>query len=89
MASESGTLYVGITNDLTRRVWEHKNGIIEGFTKKYDCKKLVYHECGEDVNGAIAREKQIKKWNRKKKEALIKSMNPGWIDLGIRMLNNE
>ena len=85
MASESGTLYVGITNDLGRRVWEHKNELVEGFTKKYGCKKLVYHEYGEDINGTIEREKQIKRWSRKKKELLIKTINPKWIDLSKEM----
>ena len=86
MASDSGTLYVGITNDLIRRVWEHQNGIVEGFTRKYNCKRLVYHEYGQDINGTIAREKQIKRWNRKKKEFLIRTMNPEWLDLSQNML---
>lgn len=85
MASESGTLYVGITNDLGRRVWEHKNGEIEGFTKKYGCKKLVYYEYGQDIHGTIFREKQLKRWNRKKKELLIRTINPKWIDLSKEM----
>lgn len=89
MASESGTLYTGITNDLGRRVWEHKNNIIEGFTKKYNCHKLVYCESGEDISGIILREKQIKKWNRKKKEFLIKTINPKWIDLSKEMFNYD
>lgn len=81
MASESGTLYVGFTVDLIKRVWEHKNDLVEGFTKKYQCHKLVYYEQGEDHDGTLAREKQIKKWRREKKEKLIKTMNPGWRDL--------
>jgi putative endonuclease len=85
MASESGTLYIGMTNNLGRRVWEHKNNEIDGFTKKYNCNKLVYYEYGQDVNGTIAREKQLKKWNRKKKEVLIKSINPRWSDLSKEM----
>lgn len=89
MASESGTLYTGITNDLGRRVWEHKNGAMDGFTKKYGCKKLVYYEYGSDINCIINREKQVKKWNRKKKEFLIKTINPGWIDLSKRMFSFE
>lgn len=81
VASLSGTLYIGITNNIIRRVWEHKEGIIKGFTEKYSCKKLVYYEeCG-DVCSAIEREKQLKKWNRKKKENLIKAINPHWKDL--------
>lgn len=81
MASFSGTLYTGITNDLYKRVWQHKNDIIEGFTKKYQCHKLVYFEETSDIESAILREKQIKGWGRKKKEALIKSQNPHWKDL--------
>lgn len=81
MASKSGTLYVGFTGDLIKRVWEHKNDFIEGFTKKYQCHKLVYYEQGEDYDSTLQREKQIKKYRREKKEKLIKSMNPGWHDL--------
>jgi putative endonuclease len=82
MASESGTLYIGMTNDLERRVFEHKNELMEGFTKDYSCKRLVYYEHTEDVEACIAREKQIKNWRRDKKEKLIRSMNPSWKDLG-------
>lgn len=81
MASESGTLYTGFTSDLLRRVEEHKTDLVESFTKKYQCHKLVYYESGEDHEGVLTREKQIKSWRRDKKEALIKSMNPGWLDL--------
>ncbi len=81
MASASGTLYTGVTNNLVKRVWQHKNDIIEGFTKKYKCHKLVWFEETSDIESAIAREKQIKGWSRKKKEALIKSKNPTWKDL--------
>ena len=81
MASESGTLYIGVSNDLIRRVSEHKQKVIDGFTKKYNCTKLVYYEETSDVNSAIAREKQLKNWNRKKKEFLIKTLNPTWQDL--------
>lgn len=81
MASHSGTLYVGMTNDLERRVWEHKNHINEGFTKKYQCYKLVYYETADTAFSAIDREKQIKRWRREKKQNLIRSMNPSWIDL--------
>ena len=77
----NGTLYVGITNDLLRRVYEHKNNLIEGFTKKYNVKHLVYYEECEDVNSAIFREKQLKKWNRKWKLNLIEGFNPNWNDL--------
>ena len=70
-----------LTNDLYKRVWEHKNDAIEGFTRKYQCHKLVYFEETSDVKSAIAREKQIKGWGRKKKEVLIKTKNPHWKDL--------
>lgn len=81
MASISGTIYVGMTNDIERRVFEHKVGLNEGFTKKYKCKKLVYYfEVGEIVE-AIALEKRIKGWSRKKKEDLIRSQNSTWKDL--------
>jgi len=81
MASVTGILYIGVTNDLQRRVFEHKSGSVEGFTKKYNCRKLVYYEETKDIKAAIEREKQIKDWNRKKKEDLIKSVNPKWDDL--------
>jgi len=86
MASPTGTLYVGMTNNLERRVFEHKNGIIEGFTKKYGCTKLIYFEETNDVYAAISREKEIKKWRREKKELLIKDMNPGWHDLSEKWI---
>ena len=81
MASDSGTLYTGLTSDLVKRVWEHKNNVVEGFTKKYGCHKLVYYEVGENFDAVLAREKQIKGWIRKKKEGLIREMNPSWKDL--------
>jgi len=74
-------LYTGVTNNLYRRVMEHRTGKCEGFTKKYNVTKLVYFESGNDVNAAIAREKQIKGGSRKKKEDLINSINPEWKDL--------
>jgi len=73
--------YTGITNNLERRVWEHKQKIIQGFTKKYNIEKLVYFEVFEDVLEAIRREKQIKCWVRRRKIALIEKMNPEWKDL--------
>lgn len=81
MASESGTLYAGITNDIARRTSEHKEGKIEGFSQKYHCTKLVYYEHHLQASDAIAREKQIKRWRRSKKEFLIRLMNPHWKDL--------
>ncbi|MGB9755220.1 GIY-YIG nuclease family protein [Roseiflexus castenholzii] len=74
-------LYTGVTNDLARRVYEHKNGIGSAFTKRYNVHKLVYYEIGNDVNAAIAREKQIKGGSRQKKIDLINRLNPEWKDL--------
>lgn len=84
MASDSGTLYVGVTNNLERRVSEHKNGFNEGFTKRYICHRLIYFEEYSSVLEAIAREKQIKRWRRKKKENLIKTINHSWKDLTMK-----
>lgn len=81
MTNHSGTLYIGVTSNLMRRVWEHKEKLIKGFTKKYNIDKLVYYEQGEDMINAIAREKQLKGWNRKKKIGLIEKENPNWLDL--------
>lgn len=81
LLSRSGTLYVGVTNDLVRRVWQHKQGTNDGFTKRYRINRLVWFESGGDVLGAIAREKQIKAWRREKKVALILERNPAWDDL--------
>ncbi len=75
-------LYIGVTNNLQRRVYEHKNGLFEGFTKDYGIHKLVYYEMCHDVKDAIKREKQLKNWRREKKIALIERMNPNWKDLG-------
>jgi len=81
MTNKSRTLYTGVTNNLQRRVFEHKNKLINGFTKKYNITKLIYYEVTNEVTSAIAREKQIKGWLRKKKITLIESMNPEWKDL--------
>jgi len=81
MTNRSDTLYTGVTNDLQRRVYEHKYKLVEGFTKKYNLTRLVYHETTGDVASAIRREKQIKGWLRAKKIALIESINPHWRDL--------
>ncbi len=81
MTNKSGTLYVGVTNNLERRIFEHKHKMIDGFTKKYRITKLIYFEQTNDIRTAIAREKQIKGWSRRKKIALIESMNPDWKDL--------
>ncbi len=78
---QNGTLYTGVTSNLIKRVYEHKNGLIDGFTKNHDCKKLVYYEIHETMESAIAREKQIKKYARKKKLKLIEAVNLQWADL--------
>lgn len=77
-SKRNGTLYLGITNDLVKRVWEHKNKIADGFTQKYEVTKLVYFESTPDPNAAITREKQLKKWKRNWKLRLIESKNPFW-----------
>ena len=77
----NNVMYIGVTNDLRRRLYEHKNKLIDGFTKKYHVHKLVYYEHTSDVRAAIAREKQLKGWLRAKKNALVKTMNPQWKDL--------
>ncbi len=76
-----GTLYIGVTSDLTKRVYEHKNGLVDGFTKKYGVHRLVYYEIAEDAESALLREKQLKKWNRVWKLRLIEENNPEWMDL--------
>lgn len=82
MASKrDGMLYVGVTSDLIGRVYTHKNDLADGFTNKYHIHNLVYFEVTEDINSAIAREKQLKKWNRAWKIALIEKNNPEWLDL--------
>jgi putative endonuclease len=85
MSSLSGVLYIGFTSDLRKRVFEHKNDLIEGFTKKYKCHKLVYFEAGDSFDGVLAREKQLKKWRRGKKIVLIEKINPGWKDLADQL----
>ena len=81
MASQHRTLYTGVTNDLERRVFEHKTGVVAGFAKKYNCHSLVYFEEASRPMDAIVREKQIKAWRREKRVALIEALNPGWRDL--------
>jgi len=84
MASKrNGTLYIGKTQDLARRVWEHKEKIVEGFTKKYDVNTLVYYEEYQDVDSAIQRERNMKAWKRSWKLNTIEQMNPEWKDLGL------
>ena len=81
MSSHSRCLYVGVTSDLHGRVWEHKNGVYEGFSKKYKTHDLVFQEFFHDIESAIAREKQLKGWTRAKKMGLIEKTNAGWEDL--------
>ena len=82
MASQkNGTIYIGVTSNLVKRVYEHKTAYFDGFTKKYDVKNLVYYEIYEDISEAIKREKVLKGWTRKKKIELIESQNPDWLDL--------
>jgi putative endonuclease len=81
-----GTLYTGVTSDLIRRVYQHKNSLVPGFTDRYGCKCLVYYELHEEMLNAIAREKQIKAGSRKKKIALIEKMNSKWVDLYMTLL---
>ena len=78
-------MYVGVTNDLQRRLYEHKNGLVEGFTKRYRIHKLVYYEGYSDVKEAIAREKQIKGFLRARKDALVEETNPTWADLAVEL----
>ena len=77
----NGTLYIGVTSNLIKRVYEHKKNLVDGFTKKYNIHKLAYYEITNDIESAIEREKQLKKWNRKWKLKLIEKSNPEWIDL--------
>jgi putative endonuclease len=82
MASKrNGTLYIGVTCDLAKRAWEHRNGVVEGFTKKYGCKLLVWYEATDDLQAARARELQMKKWKRLWKLREIEQLNPDWRDL--------
>ena len=80
---DDSVLYIGVTGNLPRRLYEHRNGLVDGFTKKYNVHKLVYYEHTSDVYSAISREKQLKKWSRSKKNDLIIKMNPEWKDLSV------
>ena len=80
-SNQNGTLYIGVTSDLGKRAWEHKNDLVEGFTKRYGVHRLVYYELHSDMLSAITREKQLKKWNRAWKLELIEENNPEWNDL--------
>lgn len=89
LANSTKMTYIGITNNIERRVFEHKKGLIEGYTKKYNISKLVYLETGSDINMAIKREKQLKGWIRAKKVNLIESVNPNWDDLSLEWVVAE
>ena len=78
---DDSVLYIGVTGNLPKRLYEHRSGLVEGFTKKYNVHKLVYFEQTDDVYSAISREKQLKKWSRMKKNMLVNSVNPQWRDL--------
>jgi putative endonuclease len=80
-SKKNGVLYIGATGNLVKRVWEHKNNVIEGFTKRYFVHRLVYYEISNDVESAILRETQLKRWKRQWKIDLIEKSNPGWQDL--------
>ena len=82
---KDGTLYIGVTSDLVKRIYEHKHELAMGFSQKYHIHSLVYYEIWEDINGAILREKQMKKWNREWKVNLIEKENPDWHDLSIKL----
>ena len=82
-SKRNGTLYLGVTSDIVKRVWQHKNGLAEGFTKKYGIERLVYYEIYEDAENAIKREKQLKKWRRAWKIELIEEKNSEWRDLYV------
>lgn len=87
MTNNSKTLYIGVTNDLNRRIFEHKNKLIEGFTKKYNLTKLVYYETCNNIEDAIHREKQLKNWHRQWKINLIETVNKEWKDLSAEFEN--
>ncbi len=88
-SSQNGMVYIGVTNSITRRLEEHQTGLTEGFTRRYGIRKLVYYETFLDVDNAIAREKQLKRWSRKKKNALVESKNPAWEDLSKQVFAEQ
>lgn len=84
---KNGTIYTGVTNDIVRRVFEHKQGFVDGFSKKYDLKRLVYFDSFESIYDAITMEKRIKRWRREWKLALIEKLNPEWQDLYEQLIS--
>jgi putative endonuclease len=89
VASKSRVIYIGMTNKLERRVYEHKNDLVDAFSKKYRCHRLVHYESFDGVLKAIDREKQLKRWNRKKKTCLIERQNPTWEDLAAELFTKH
>ena len=87
-SQRNGTLYTGVTSDLVKRIWSHRNDVVEGFSRRYSVHNLVYYELHAEMLSAIAREKQIKKWNRGWKIELIEKSNPGWDDLWPSLLGS-
>lgn len=85
-SKRNGTLYIGVTSDLRKRIWEHREGFVDGFTKKYNVHRLVYYELFADMYNAITREKRLKKWRRTWKIRLIEEKNPHWDDLWQQIL---
>ena len=85
-STRRGTLYIGVTSNLPQRIWQHKNNLVEGFTKKYNVHTLVYFETCSDMYVAISREKQLKNWKREWKISLIESANPNWEDLYLDII---
>jgi putative endonuclease len=85
-SKRNGTLYIGVTNDLIKRIYEHKNDLVDGFTKKYRVHMLVYFEQTNDIRTALQREKRLTKWNRKWKIELIEKSNPKWLDLYDKLI---
>ena len=88
-SKRQGTLYIGVTSDLVKRVWQHKEDLIPGFTKRYGVHTLVYYELHGDMVNAMQREKQLKRWNRAWKIALVEKDNPEWIDLWPGLVDDE
>ena len=86
LASNSGVLYVGSTSDLTRRMYQHRHGLMPGFTKRYNVSRLVWYDVTPNSRGAVTRERQIKSWRREKKVQLIETTNPAWRDLAVDWL---
>ena len=86
-SKRNGTLYIGVTSDLVKRVWQHKNDFVSSFTQKYGVHRLVYYELHTDMETAIHREKQLKKWRRAWKIELIEEMNPEWLDLWPELID--